>query len=208
MGWQAAVQRYWPRIAESYATLLQVLGNFRQDLENGVNDDTLWSREAQKRNRRSNLKSLKLALKCSPRTESELKPEDKHVVFNETVCCKNFSSIDAPKEAGKTQPDTEWLYYGWNNDFIMKLATDRKRSMKRFHERAYEKRVDARSVARFRERRRQAEAGEGGEEATGAISPEEVVPSVEVASPVQVGRIEAEHCYLDDVQEARSSVPL
>ena len=138
-----------------------------------MKDDTLWSKEAQKRNRRSNLKSLKLALKCSPRIESELKSEGKHVVFNETVCCKNFSCIDAPEEAGKTQPNAEWLYYGWNNDFIMKLANDRKRSTKKFHKRAYEKRVDARSVARFRERRRQAEAGEGGEEATGATSLEE-----------------------------------
>ncbi|KAG9188186.1 hypothetical protein G6011_02109 [Alternaria panax] len=51
IGWKAAAEQYWPRIADSYAVLLEILGSFKQDLEHDLQNEALWSDEARERNR-------------------------------------------------------------------------------------------------------------------------------------------------------------
>jgi hypothetical protein len=133
MGWKAAAKKYWPRIARSYATLLRVLGSFKQTLINGLKEDKIWSKEAQKRNPRSDLKPLKSALKRSPRAESRPRAKGKHVVFDETVRWNTYSKDDAPKEVDKTRSGTESGHCGSQNVSFTKLATDEKQSTKRLH---------------------------------------------------------------------------
>lgn len=187
MGWKAAAEVYWPRIAENYTSLLSgLVKNVKQNLQDALEDETTWSEEeVKKRNHRTSLEAVKSALEFSPRSKPTF-VKGKHIAFDDTVHWRKFVSVDAPKEVGEEL-----------DDFTTKVASDRKRSTISFHERAAERRRVARLTAEQywkgqAERRDEAELG-GEEERR------------EEDGTRPRGDLDR---YFDDLQETRFWVPL
>jgi hypothetical protein len=141
MGWKEAGKQYWPLINESYAALFDLLESLKQELEDALKDEALWTeegkKEAKKLVRRSG--SIK-SNRATPKTSLE----GKHVRFEKNVQGRYFhrtETIHSPPEHGKRLQKSK--------EFTTALSNDRKDSTQKFKHRAAARRrwVQERAVA-------------------------------------------------------------
>ncbi|CAN9320419.1 unnamed protein product [Alternaria sp. RS040] len=204
LGWKVVSERYWPLIADSYATLFDILSSFKQALKRSLLDDALWSDEAMKQNRRICPKSLKSALKGS--SLGKPKPRDKHVVFEETYHSRIFNQKDAPKEVSEAHANAEWHGYGRGTDFVGRLASDGKRSAKHYQTRVHKKKTDTRTALPHRRSIRSAEMSD--REKWQEAQRREMRPVFERPKVETRRRKTGTRMFFDNLQETRMFVPL
>jgi hypothetical protein len=129
MGWKEAGKHYWPLINETYAVLFDLLKSLKQELEDALKDEALWTEEGKK--------EAKKIVRCSGSVKSVSKRETpkpskdgKHVKFNKTVQGRYFHCTEA------IRIDEEVRRLHKSKEFTESLANDRKDTATKLKHRA------------------------------------------------------------------------
>jgi hypothetical protein len=128
MGWKEAGNHYWPLINETYTALFDLLESLKQELQDALKDEALWTeegkKEAKKLVRRSG--SVKSAKHATPKPSMD----GKRVKFHKSVQGRYYyrtETIRSPEDGKRLQKSKE---------FTEPLANDRKHTTTKFKYRA------------------------------------------------------------------------
>jgi hypothetical protein len=139
MGWKEAGNKYWPLINETYTALFDLLESLKQELEDALKDEALWTeegkKEAKKLVRRSG--SVKSAKQATPKPSMD----GKRVKFHKSVQGRYFyrtETIRSPEDGKRLQKSKE---------LTEPLTNDQKHTTTKFKHRAVLQRKSNREQA-------------------------------------------------------------
>jgi hypothetical protein len=127
MGWKEAGKQYWPLINETYTTLFDLLESLKQELEDAVKEEALWTEEGKKEAKKLVRRSDSVK---SSRATPKASLDGKHVKFEKNVQGRYFhrtETIVSPEDGKRLQK---------NREFTTGLSNDRKHTATKFQHRA------------------------------------------------------------------------